>query len=249
MNQRDGTFQEEGLLRGVALDENGKALSGMGVAAADYDNDGAIDLFRTNFSDERVTLYHNRGDGTFDETTNAAGLGINTRYVGWGAAFLDFDNDGRPDLIQANGHVFPETGNYRQRAIVYRNVGDRFVEVSAPPDLHSSRGLATGDLDNDGALEVVINNQNEAPSVWKSASSPAGNWIMFDLPVGFTVRVTAGSITQVNEVRAGSSYLSQHDRRMHFGVGAAKVIERIEMVSPAGERRVLTHHPVNRIVR
>ena len=236
-------------MRGVALDENGKALSGMGVAAADYDNDGFIDLFRTNFSDERVTLYRNRGDGTFDETTNAAGLGINTRYVGWGTAFLDFDHDGRADLIQVNGHAFPEVGDYRQRPILYRNVGARFVEVAAPLKVHSARGLATADLDNDGALEIVINNQNEEPSVWTASSRPAGNWVMFDLPIGSTVKLTAGGVTQINEVRAGSSYLSQHDRRLHFGLGAASVIDKVEIVSPSGTRRVLTRQEVNRVVR
>jgi hypothetical protein len=220
----------------------------MGVAAADYDNDGAIDLFRTNFSDERVTLYRNRKDGSFDETTTAAGLGINTRYVGWGAAFLDFDNDGRVDLIQVSGHVFPESGNYRQRAILYRNTGGKFVEAQAPTELHSSRGLAVGDLDNDGTLEVVINHQNEAPSIWRLSEKPAGNWVEFDLPVGTTVRLTAGGLKQVNEVRAGGSYLSQHDRRLHFGLGTAKVIEEIEITSPKGEKRVLKNQPANRLL-
>ena len=249
MNQHDGTFREEGLLRGVALDENGKALSGMGVAAADYDNDGAIDLFRTNFSDERVTLYRNRGDGMFDETTAAAGLGLNTRYVGWGAAFLDVDNDTRADLIQVNGHVFPEVGHYRQRAIFYRNSGGRFVEVPGPAELHSARGLAVGDLDNDGTLEVVVNNQNEMPSLWRMPSRAAGNWAMFDLPVGSTVKLSAGGIAQINEVRAGGSYLSQHDRRLHFGLGSANIIESIEIVSSKGERRVLKRQPVNRTIK
>jgi enediyne biosynthesis protein E4 len=249
MNQRDGTFREEGLLRGVALDENGKALSGMGVAAADYDNDGHIDLFRTNFSDERVTLYRNRGDGTFDETTNTAGLGRNTRYVGWGTAFLDFDLDSRMDLVSVNGHVFPEAGNYRQPPVLYRNVGGRFAEMAAPSELHSARGLAAGDLDNDGTLEVVINNQNEAPSLWRLASRPEGNWVLLDLPVGSRVKLTAGGITQVNEVRAGGSYLSQHDRRLHFGLGSARIIDSIEIVSSQGKRRVLTQQPVNRVLR
>jgi hypothetical protein len=249
INQRDGRFVEEGLVRGVALDENGKALSGMGVAAADYDNDGHIDLFRTNFSDERVTLYRNRGDGNFDETTTAAGLGINTAYVGWGTAFLDFDNDGNSDLIQVNGHVFPETGRYRQRPIIYRNSGGRFAEVPGPPELHSGRGLAVGDLDNDGALEVVINNQNEPPSLWRLPSKPAGNWVMFDLPLGSRVKLTTGTVTQTGEVRAGSSYLSQHDRRLHFGLGAARVIDSVEILSAGGKRRLLRNQPVNRIVQ
>lgn len=249
MNARDGTFREEGLLRGVALDENGKALSGMGVAAADYDNDGAIDLFRTNFSDERVTLYRNRGDGTFDETTNAAGLGLNTRYVGWGTAFLDFDHDGRKDLIQVNGHAFPESGNYRQRTILYRNNGKRFMEAPAPSELHSARGLAVGDLDNDGALEVVVNNQNEAPSLWRMSSRPSGNWVMFDLPIGSTVKLVVGDITQIDEVRAGGSYLSQHDRRLHFGLGDATIIDSVEITSPKGARRKLKAQPVNSIIR
>jgi hypothetical protein len=249
MSQRDGTFRDEGLIRGVALDENGKALSGMGVAAADYDGDGAIDLFRTNFSDERVTLYRNRGDGAFDETTTAAGLGVNTSYVGWGTAFLDYDNDGRPDLVQVNGHVFPEAGMYRQKAVVYRNGGGRFAEQPGPSESRSARGLAVGDLDNDGSLEVVINNQNDAPSLWRLGVRPKGNWITFDLPVGSTVRLTAAGVTQTNEVRAGGSYLSQHDRRLHFGVGAATAIDSVQITTPSGRRRVLTGLRVNQIVR
>ena len=248
MNQRDGTFREEGVLRGVALDENGKALSGMGVAAGDYDNNGAIDLFRTNFSDERVTLYWNRGDGIFDEATARAGLALNTSHVGWGTAFFDFDHDGWLDLIQVNGHVFPEAGRYRQRAILYRNTGGKFIEVPGPAGAHSARGLAVGDLDNDGALEAVANNQNEAPSLWRLTSRPAGNWVMFDLPLGSKVKLKAGGITRTGEARAGESYLSQHDRRLHFGIGSAKMIDLVEITSPLGERRVLTRQPANRVI-
>lgn len=248
INQRDGTFNEEALLRGVALDENGKALSGMGVAAGDYDRDGHIDLFRTNFSDERVTLYRNRGDGTFDETTTSAGLGINTREVGWGTAFVDFDNDGWPDLVQVNGHAFPESGRARQRAIVYRNTGGKFVEVEAPAGLHCSRGLAVGDLDNDGTVEVVVNNQNEAPSLWRLAAAAAGNWAMVKAPIGSFVKIRAGGVTQVDEVRSGGSYLSQNDPRVRFGLGRADRVETVEVVLPSGDRRVLRDSPVNRVI-
>jgi enediyne biosynthesis protein E4 len=168
--------------------------------------------------------------------------------VGWGTAFVDFDNDARVDLIQVNGHVFPEAGDYRQRAIFYRNTGGRFVEVPGPSELHSARGLAAGDLDNDGTLEVVVNNQNEAPSLWRAPSRATGNWVMFDLPVGSTVKLSAAGITQMNEVRSGGSYLSQHDHRLHFGLGSANLIDSIEIVSPKGERRTLERQPVNRIL-
>lgn len=235
VNQKDGTFREEGLLRGVALDEDGRALSGMGVAAGDFDGDGKIDLFRTNFSDERVTLYRNRGDGSFDEVTMAAGLGINTSYVGWGTAFVDWDNDGWPDLVQANGHVFPELGQYRQRAVAYRNVGGKFEEVAVPEGRHSSRGLAVGDFNNDGQMAVVINHQNEAPGFWKLSGKAAGHWLRVVAPIGAKVRVKAGGRWRVDEVRAGGSYLSQHDKRLHFGLGMAERLEAVEVRWPDGK--------------
>lgn len=247
INQRDGTFKEEGVLRGVALDENGKALSGMGVTAADYDGDGFIDLFRTNFSDERVTLYRNRGDGTFDETTTAAGLATNTRYVGWGTAFFDYDNDGWPDLVRVNGHVFPELGNYRQPALVHRNVAGKFQEVAAPGALHSSRGLAVGDLDNDGTLEVVINNQNEVPSLWRSPSSAKHNWIRLNLPLGARVKVTSGSRIQVDEVRSGGSYLSQNNPSLHFGLGTATEANLV-IIWPSGQSTIINKQTVNKTI-
>jgi hypothetical protein len=244
MNRRDGTFADEAVLRGVALDDDGRALSGMGVAAGDYDNDGHIDLFRTNFSDERVTLYRNRGDGNFEETTIAAGLGVNTRFVGWGAAFLDFDHDGDKDLIQVNGHVFPEVDQldidirYRQRPVLYRNLGGRFEEVPAPSELHSSRGLAVADLDHDGQVEIVVNNQNEGPSLWRRSGGTLGSWISIHLEgqaIGARVIVTACGKRQVDEVRAGGSYLSQHDTRLHFGLGGCSSVDELTVRWPSGQ--------------
>jgi hypothetical protein len=269
INQGDGTFSEEAVLRGVAFDDNGKALSGMGLAAADYDGDGRIDIFRTNFSDEHETLYHNRGNGEFDDVTLAAGLGHNTRFVSWGCVFFDFDNDGWKDLLVVNGHVFPEIDRlptdirFRDRAILYHNTGkgtfEDISEASGPGIVmrHSARGLATGDIDNDGTLEILANNQNEPPSLWKQTRRAAGHWVLLQLAgtksnrsaIGARVTVTAGGRKQVDDVRSGGSYLSQSDLRLHFGLGEAARIESIEVWWPSGARTVLKDVAVDRVVR
>jgi hypothetical protein len=241
----------------------------MGVAAADYEGSRWPGIFRTNFSDERATLYRNGGKGNFDERTIAAGIGHNTRFVGWGCEFADLDNDGHPDLVQVNGHVFPEVDrllidiHYRDRAIVYRNAGGgRFTDISessgpAPLEKHSSRGAAVGDIDNDGALEVLINNQNEPPSLWKLSGPPAGTWILLQLEgvrsnrsgLGAKVTLSAGGRTQFAEARSGGSYLSQSDVRVRFGLGAAERIDRIDIQWPSGVRQSLRGLPVNRVMR
>ncbi len=261
MNQRDGTFSEEALLRGTALDENGNALSGMGVTAADFNGNGRLDIFRTNFSDERSTLYRNRGEGDFDEATTAAGMGHNTRFVGWGTGFFDFDNDSWPDLLLVNGHVFPEVERlatdirYRERPILYQNRGDgSFADISekAGPGIleqHASRGAAFGDYDNDGLVEVLINNQNEPPSLLKQTSRPQGSWIILKLEgvksnrsaIGAKVRVVTGARTQMDEVRSGGSYLSQSDLRLHFGLGTADKVDQILIDWPSGARQTLSN--------
>lgn len=268
INQGNGKFTEEGLLRGVAFDDNGKALSGMGVTAADFEGNGALGIFRTNFSDERETLYRNRGHGDFEDVTIGAGLGRNTRFVGWGCGFFDFDNDGWKDLMLVNGHVFPEVDRlnidirYRDRPILYRNAGDgKFVDVSesAGPAIlerHSSRGAAFGDIDNDGAIEVSINNQNEAPSLLKQASRPGNHWIILRLSgtrsnrsgIGTRVRLSAGGRLQYDEVRSGGSYLSQNDFRLHFGLGTVVEVDSIEIDWPSGIHQVLRHARADRIV-
>jgi len=258
INRGDGTFSEEALLRGAALDENGKAMSGMGATSADYDGDGKPDIFRSNFSDERETLYHNRGGGDFDDATIAAGLGHNTRWVGWGCGFFDFDNGGWKDLLLVNSHVFPEVDrlkidiHYKDRAILYRNNRNgTFTDISeqAGPGIlerHASRGAAFGDYDNDGSVEIVANNQNEPPTLLKAAHQPAGHWVILKLEgvksnrsaIGAQVRVTAEGHTQLDEVRSGGSYLSQNDLRLHFGLGSARKMERVEIRWPSGIRQV-----------
>ncbi|MEO7144991.1 MAG: CRTAC1 family protein, partial [Bryobacteraceae bacterium] len=268
INRGDGTFRDEALARGVAFDDNGEAMSGMGAAAADFDGDGWTDIFRSNFSDERETLYRNRGAGEFDDSTVAANLAENTRFVGWGCGFFDFDNDGWPDLLLVNGHVFPEVErlkidvHYKDRAILYHNLGNgKFADISesAGPGIlerHSARGAAFGDYDNDGAVEVLVNNQNEPPSLLKRTTLPSGNWTLLQLTgvrsnrsaIGASVRVTAGGRTQTAAVRSGGSYLSQSDLRLHFGLGTAKSIDRIDIRWPSGVRQVETNVAVNRVI-
>jgi hypothetical protein len=268
INRGDGTFRDEALLRGAAFDDDGQALSGMGATAADFNGDGWPDIFRSNFSDERETLYRNRGSGEFDDATLAAGMARNTRFVGWGCGFFDFDNDGWKDLLLVNGHVFPEVDRlkidirYKDRAILYRNLGNgKFSDISesAGPGIlerHSARGAAFGDYDNDGAVEVLVNNQNEPPSLLKLATTPQGTWISLKLTgtrsnrsaIGARVRLTAGGRTQTGEVRSGGSYLSQNDFRLHFGLGQAKTVDRIEILWPSGMRQVETKVVANRVV-
>ncbi len=268
INQGNGKFADEGLLRGAALDDNGKALSGMGVASADYRHDGLPAIFRTNFSDELETLYRNLGEGQFQDVSAEAGMGRNTRFVGWGCGFFDFDNDGWPDLLIVNGHAFPEVDRlhidirYRERAILYRNERGRFVDISesAGPailEAHASRGLAFADYDNDGAVEALINNQNEPPSLLKLAAPVRNHWIELQLEgvkanrsaIGARVQLTAAGTTQTAEVRSGGSYLSQSDPRLHFGLGTAEKADRVEIVWPGGAKQVETGLAADRIVK
>ena len=268
INQGDGTFVEEGVPRGVAYDENGRSLSGMGVTSADYDGDGRLDIFRTNFSDEHETLYHNTGGGQFDDVTIAAGLGQNTRFVSWGCAFFDFDNDGWKDLLLVSGHVFPEIDRlatdirFRDRAVLYHNTGKgTFEDIStnageAIASRHSARGLAVGDIDNDGTLEVLVNNQNEPPSLWKQAGRAAGHWLLIALAgsrsnrsaIGARVMVSAAGHMQTDELRSGGSYLSQNDMRLHFGLGSATRADSITVRWPSGEKSVLRDVGADRVV-
>lgn len=267
INQGDGTFEEEAVLRGVAFDADGKALSGMGVTVADYDGDGLPDIFRTNFSDERETLYRQLKAGEFEDVALAAGLGRNTRFVGWGCGFLDFDNDGWTDLLLVNGHVFPEVDKlktdirYKDRAILYRNRGNgTFSDVSETAgagiqEPHAARGLAIADFDNDGTLEVVVNNQNETPTLLKLARPSANHWALFQLEgrasgrsaIGAKVTIVANGHRQTSEVRGGGSYLSQNDLRLHFGLGTATKIDSVVVDWPKSGKQVVSGSAVDRV--
>jgi hypothetical protein len=252
-NNRDGSFTDVSVEAGTAYGDAGQEEGSMGVAAGDFDNDGRIDILKTNFMDETSTLYRNLGDSFFEDATITAGLGIHTKYVGWGVAFLDFDHDGWKDIVAVNGHIYPEVAGagkgeeYRQSKILYwnlRNGAFRDVTAKAGAALTVaavSRGLAVGDLDGDGALEAVVSNMNELPSVLRNVGEK-GNAIVIELAgtrsnrsaIGSRVTVKAGGVTQVDEVRSGSSYASQSDFRLHFGLGTAAAVEHIEVRWPNG---------------
>ena len=242
-NKGDGAFEELGLFSGAAYNEDGQEQAGMGVAAGDYDGDGLTDIFKTNFASDTNTLYRNNGDFSFTDETVAAGLATVTQYVGWGAAFLDFDHDGRQDLFAVNGHVAPSVDDapidesFAQPGLLFWNRGDggfHPLSAEAGPAVaarHSSRGAAAGDLDNDGDLEIVVVNMNEAPSLLQNFG-PAGNWLLVRAlassgrdDIGARVAVAAAGQTQVKEIRSGGSYLSQSDLRVHFGLGKADAAE------------------------
>ncbi len=266
INKGGGKFEEEGVLRGVAFDQNGKAMSGMGVDAADYSGDGHQSIFRSNFSDEFETLYRNRGKGNFDDVTLDAGLGQNTRFVGWGSGFIDFDNDGWKDLFLVNGHAFPEVDrlgidvHYKDRAILYQNLHDgKFRDVSerAGPGIlekHSARGAAFGDMNSEGNIAIAINNQNEKPTLLTQLSPSQNHWALLKLvgtrsnrsAIGARVRLTTGDHAQLSEVRSGGSYLSQSDLRLHFGLGSAKQIDALEIDWPSGAHQKLVNQSADK---
>jgi len=255
-NNHDGTFTDIAVVAGCAYNEDGQEQAGMGVGVADYDADGWFDIFKTNFSDDTSDLYHNNGDGTFTDATFVSGVGVNTQYVGWGAGFLDFDNDGWPDILQVNGHVYPEIEKYNLDAtfkvprIVYRNLGNgKFKDTSAEmgpgiSERFSSRGCAFGDYDNDGDIDVLVLNMNDPPSLLRNDGGNRLNWIKIKLvgtqcnrtAIGARVRVVTAKHSQINEVHSGDSVMSQSDLRLHFGLGQAKTVDLIEVKWPTTQK-------------
>ena len=265
-NNHDGTFTDVAVVAGAAFNDDGREQAGMGSTVGDYNGDGKLDLFKTNFSDDTSTLYRNNGDGTFADVTFPAGLGLNTQYLGWGVMFVDVDNHGWPDLLLVNGHVYPEVdsqhlgSNFREPKLLYRNNGNgTFSDISqnSGPGItaaSSARGLAVGDLWNNGQMEAVISNMNAPPSLLVNDLENANHWIAFRAigapasttqtnaktysssrdAIGARITVKAANRIFVDEVRSGSSFISNNDMRVHFGLGALTKIDSVVVRWPSG---------------
>jgi enediyne biosynthesis protein E4 len=262
-NNGDGTFKEIGFTSGTAVNENGSEQGSMGVTVGDYDHDGRFDLFVTNFDDDYNVLYHNDGPNAFTDVSYAAKVAaVSLPYVGWGTKFFDYDNDGWADLFVANGHVYPQIPTYRQRNLVHHNNRDgTFTEVAAQlgaPFLEKgvARGAVFGDLDNDGDIDIVINNLDGAAQVLRNDGGNAGNSVLIKTVgvksnrtgIGARVKVVSGDLTQVDEVRSGDSYISQSDLRLHFGLEKKTKIDLIEVRWPSGTVDKITNINANKIL-
>lgn len=267
-NNRDGTFTDVGVTAGCAYSQDGKPQAGMGVAIGDYNRDGRMDIFKTNFAGDTSTLYANAGNLTCEDRTFASGVGRNTRWLGWGVSFLDLDLDGWLDLFLVNGHVYPEVeqlkteAGYKQRKVVYLNRGDgKFEDVTerlgAPVTIEKAgRGAAFFDFDNDGDEDIFVNNVHDRPDLYRLDIKGSVNWLTLRLvgvqsnrsAIGARVRVTAGGATQAQQVRGGGSYYSQNDLRVSFGLGSATNVDRIEVRWPNGKEQVWTGVQANQIL-
>jgi len=268
-NNHDGTFTDVAMIAGCAYSEDGHEQAGMGVGVGDYDCDGWLDIFKTNFADDTCNLYHNNGDGTFNDVTFSSGIGINNRYVAWGCGFIDYDNDGWQDIIQINGHVYPQIDahdigqSYKNPRLVYKNLRNgQFKDVSSSmgpgiSERFSSRGAAFGDYDNDGDLDVLVLNLGDAPSLLRNDGGNKQNWIKLKLigtkcnrtAIGARARVVVGGHAQIDEVHSGSSVMSQSDLRLHFGLGKADVVDAIEIKWPTTQKtEKFTNVKANQII-
>ncbi len=273
-NKRNGKFVDIALESGCALSPDGKPQAGMGISAGDYDLDGNLDLVKTNFAGDTPSLYHNLGGASFEDATFTAGLGLYTKYLGWGCGFFDFDNDGWPDILICNGHVYPEVeqlkteAGYAQRKLLYRNLRNgRFEDVSmqAGPGISdpiAARGCAFGDFDNDGDLDMVVNPVNDYPQLLRCDSQTGNNWIKVRTigkksnrsGIGARLKCVtrvpgeAKPHQQIDEVRSGGGYFSQSDLRVHFGLGKAEKVEVLEVRWPSGQVDTLKDVKPNQVV-
>ena len=266
-NNHNGAFTESAVSAGVAFNEDGHEQAGMGADAVDYDGDGWFDIVKTNFSDDTPTLYHNNHDETFSDVTLEAGLGTSTQLLGWGTLFVDVDNDAWPDVFMANGHVYPEvdrkgiSNTFRERKSLYWNEHNgKFKDISLQSGAgittpFNAHGVAAADIDNDGTLEILINNSHDPPSLLKN-NGPHGNWIILRLigtksnrsAIGARVTVRTGGHRQMQEVRSGSGYISQSDFRLHFGLGPTTSVDSLEIRWPSGAVQRLQNIRANRVV-
>ena len=267
-NNHDGTFRDAAVESGVAYGENGSQQAGMGLAAADYNGDGLIDLLKTHFADDVPALYRNLGKGLFEDVASASGVAVQNRYVEWGAGMPDLDNDGRADLVYVTGNVYPEVEAvlkqypHRGPRVVFRNVdGAHFEDVSGRSGAgalaaHSSRGAAFGDFDNDGDVDILVFNMNEPPSLLRNDLRGGRGWIAVKLEgtrsdraaLGATVRVTANGRTQARAALSQASYYSHDDLRLHFGLGDATRADAIEVHWPGGSVETVRDVPGRRVV-
>ncbi|HKE27617.1 MAG TPA: CRTAC1 family protein [Bryobacteraceae bacterium] len=267
MNNHDGTFREEGVERGAGLNDDGVEQAGMGVGIGDYNLDGHLDLFKGHFTDDTTALYRNDGKGNFNDATLSAGLGVETRFTGWGAGIVDLDNDGYPDLFLVTGNVYPEIDGklpgypYKTPRVIFRNLGNgKFEELidQAGPGVeaaHSSRGCAFGDFDNDGDLDILIVNLNEPPSLLRNDLTGDNRWLKVKLigtksnrsAIGARVVARYGGKQQVQEVISQSSYGSTNDSRLHFGLGKAETAD-LEIQWLGGAKQTFPNVAPNRLV-
>jgi hypothetical protein len=267
-NNKDGTFTDIGVEAGAAYSGDGKPQAGMGVTAGDYDGDGRLDIFKTNFSGDTSTLYRNLGKETFEDVTFKSGIGKNTRWLGWGCGFVDFDNDTWLDILLVNGHVYPEVerldteAGYAQRKVLYRNLRDgNFEEITekvggALLEPTASRGAAFGDYDNDGDIDVAINPVNDYPVLLRCDSTTGNNWIKVRAlgtksnrsGIGARIHCVTEDRSQIDEVRSGGSYYSQNDLRVHFGLGKAAKVKTLEIRWPSGQVERLSDIAANQVI-
>jgi hypothetical protein len=267
MNNRDGTFREEGVVRGVALSEDGAEQAGMGVGIGDFDLNGHLDLFKTHFADDTCVLYRNDGTGNFDDVTRSSRVGVEARYVCWGAGIVDLDNDGYPDIFAVTGNVYPEVEHklpqYANKTprVLFRNLGNgtfEELEQEAGPALsqpHCSRGCAFGDFDNDGDLDILIVNLNEPPSLLRNDMTGKQNWIKVKLEgvksnrsaIGARVLAHYGGKKQVQTLLSQSSFYSCNDPRLHFGLGSSPFVD-IDVYWPNGLHETHKHVPANQLL-